>query len=374
MNCPSCMTVSSQLCSVREQTEMKYAVISVSSEGAKLGAAVKRLISGNGVLYERKGSESGGEANYFLRTFSLVKEIFSQYDGLLFIMASGIAVRAIAPYIVSKVSDPAVLVMDECGRHCISLLSGHLGGANAWAREVALAVGADPVITTATDVHQRRAPDDIARELMMRVEPVQALKAVNSVIAGGKIFMWFLDPETEGADSIRKRMQDKGIPVHDIEEAGHCSFDACAVITEKTYSMGKPFVYLRPKNLYVGIGCKRGTEEAVIDDALKKALQMAGAYEYQIVSLASVTLKADEKGLLAFAKHKNRNIHFYTPEELKKVEEKYHLPSSEFVQKTIGVGNICQTSAIMESKQGKTILPKTKFTGVTIAIAMGLSV
>ena len=147
---------------------MKYAVISVSSEGAKLGAAVKRLISGNGVLYERKGSESGGEANYFLRTFSLVKEIFSQYDGLLFIMASGIAVRAIAPYIVSKVSDPAVLVMDECGRHCISLLSGHLGGANAWAREVALAVGADPVITTATDVHQRRAPDDIARELMMR--------------------------------------------------------------------------------------------------------------------------------------------------------------------------------------------------------------
>lgn len=353
---------------------MKYAVISVSSEGAVLGASVKRMIPGEGTLYERKEAESGEEAVYFSRTFSLVKEIFSQYDGLLFIMASGIAVRAIAPYIVSKVSDPAVLVMDECGKHCISLLSGHLGGANAWAREVAAVIGADPVITTATDVHQRCAPDDMARELMMRVEPVHALKAVNSCIAEGKAFLWFLDPETEGASSIRERLQAKGICPRDIREMEDCCFDACAVITEKEYRVSKAHVYLRPKNLYVGIGCKRGTPEEKIREAFREALQQAGAYEYQVVSLASVTLKADEEGLLDFAKHENRAIHFYTPEELRRVEEKYALPSSEFVRKTIGVGNICQTSALMESKMGKTILPKTRFTGVTVAIAEGLSV
>lgn len=110
-------------------------------------------------------------------------------------MAAGIAVRAVAPHIVSKASDPAVLVMDECGKHCISLLSGHLGGANAWAREVAAAVGADPVITTATDVHGYRAPDDVARELHMRVEPLGALKPVNSAIAEGKSFLWLVDTE-----------------------------------------------------------------------------------------------------------------------------------------------------------------------------------
>lgn len=173
---------------------------------------MKAGISGEGTLYERKGSESGEKAEYFNRTLALTSDIFTKYEGLLFIMASGIAVRAVAPHVVSKASDPAVLVMDECGKHCISLLSGHLGGANAWAREVAAAAGADPVITTATDVHERRAPDDVARELMMRVEPLGALKPVNSFIAEGKRVCWFLDMETEGAVSIGKRLSEKAFP------------------------------------------------------------------------------------------------------------------------------------------------------------------
>ncbi|CDA50169.1 putative uncharacterized protein [Dialister sp. CAG:486] len=146
---------------------MKYAIVSVSKEGAQLGVRVKAGISGEGTLYERKDGASGKEAVYFTRTLALTADIFSCYDGILFIMASGIAVRAIAAHVVSKASDPAVLVMDECGKHCVSLLSGHLGGANAWAREVSAAVGADPVITTATDVHDSRAPDDNAPEMSM---------------------------------------------------------------------------------------------------------------------------------------------------------------------------------------------------------------
>ena len=190
---------------------MKYAIVSVSKEGAQLGVRVKAGISGEGTLYERKDGASGKEAVYFTRTLALTADIFSCYDGILFIMASGIAVRAIAPHVVSKASDPAVLVMDECGKHCVSLLSGHLGGANAWAREVSAAVGADPVITTATDVHNRRAPDDIARELMMRVEPLAALKPVNTVIAAGRTFRWFLDETVEGSASIATRLKEKGI-------------------------------------------------------------------------------------------------------------------------------------------------------------------
>ena len=185
---------------------MKYAIVSVSKTGARLGAKVKAGISGDGTLYERAGSESGQVAVYFKRTMDLITEIFALYDGIIFIMASGIAVRAIASHVVSKASDPAVLVMDECGIHCISLLSGHLGGANAWAREVAAATGAEAVITTATDVHDHKAPDDISRELMMRVEPLQALKPVNSLIAEGKVFAWFLDSEIPDADIIRNKL------------------------------------------------------------------------------------------------------------------------------------------------------------------------
>ena len=352
---------------------MKYAVISVSREGALLGRRVKDGISGEGTLYERKGAESGGEAVYFNRTLALTSDIFTKYDGLLFIMASGIAVRAVAPHVVSKASDPAVLVMDECGKHCISLLSGHLGGANAWAREVAAAVGADPVITTATDVHERRAPDDVARELMMRVEPLGALKPVNSFIAEGKRVCWFLDMETEGAVSIGKRLSEKGISFLPLSDLPKEEFEGCVIISNEKVHADKPFVRLIPKNLYVGIGCKRGTAEALIEDAFQKALFQARAYEYQVASLTSVDAKADEKGLLDFAMHHHLPIHFYKAEELRKVTEDFGLPISKFVENTIGVGNVCQSAALMESMKGKTLLPKTKFASATVAIALGLS-
>lgn len=352
---------------------MKYAIISVSKTGALLGSRVKARIEGDITLYERTGSESGEPAVYFQRTLQLTGEIFSQYDGLLFIMASGIAVRAVAPLVVSKASDPAVLVMDECGKHCISLLSGHLGGANAWAREVAAVIGADPVITTATDVHEMRAPDDIARELMMRVYPLPALKPINSLIAEGGSVLWFLDENVRGAESIALRLREKGIETISLGKINSMDFDGCIIISDEMYNQSKPCVYLRPENLFVGIGCKRGTPESLIRDAFKQALAQCGGYEYQVASLASVDLKADEKGLLDFALHENLPIHFYKAEELKKITEDYHLDISKFVEKTIGVGNVCQSAALMESKKGKTVLPKTKFASATVAIARGLS-
>lgn len=352
---------------------MKYAIVSVSKTGARLGAKVKAGISGDGTLYERAGSESGQVAVYFKRTMDLITEIFALYDGIIFIMASGIAVRAIASHVVSKASDPAVLVMDECGIHCISLLSGHLGGANAWAREVAAATGAEAVITTATDVHDHKAPDDISRELMMRVEPLQALKPVNSLIAEGKVFAWFLNSEIPDADIIRNKLDKLGIECLDINLLSKADYAGCAVISEKSFNISKPHVYLRPKNLYIGIGCKRGTPEKNIYDAFQDCLKKIGACEYQVVSLASVDLKADEKGLLDFARHMNLPIHFYRPEELKIITDEYQLEKSSFVEKTIGVGNVCQSAALMESAKGRTILPKTKYVGVTVAAAMGLS-
>ncbi len=351
---------------------MKYAVISVSREGALLGQKVRARLGGDGTCYERIGAESGGEAQYFRRTFALTEEIFSRYDGLLYIMACGIAVRAAAPHIVSKASDPAVLVMDECGQHCISLLSGHLGGANDWARETAAAVGADPVITTATDVHGRRAPDDLARILHMRVEPLPVLKTVNSAVAEGKPFAWLVDPEADGAGDILRRMHALGIQAEYYGKEN--AAEAAAVISERDLPMSVPHVYLRPKNLYVGMGCKKGVSEELVRSAFQQAMEKGGFYPYQVKALASVDVKAGEKGLLDFAEHMGLPIHFYPAEELRKWAEENHVEISEFVEKTIGVGNVCESAALREARQGKTLLPKTKFAQVTAAVAAGLSV
>lgn len=351
---------------------MRCAVVSVSREGAELGQSVRDALGGEITCYERKGAESGGEARLFQRTFALTEEIFSRYDGILYIMAAGIAVRAVAPHIVSKASDPAVLVMDECGKHCISLLSGHLGGANAWAREVAAAVGADPVITTATDVHGYRAPDDVARELHMRVEPLGALKPVNSAIAEGKSFLWLVDTEFPGAEAIFGRLRALGLEAEPYREDVHCG--AAAVISERNLTLGAPHVYLRPRNLFVGMGCKRGTAESRIRDAFFGALAKIGAEPWQVKSMASVDAKANEKGLLDFAEHMGLPIHFYPPEELRWWAEAGHVAISEFVEKTIGVGNVCESAALREAWKGKTLLPKTKFAEATAAVAVGLSV
>ena len=350
---------------------MKAAVISVSREGAELGQRVREACGGI-TCYERRGAESGGEAQFFQRTLALTDEIFSRYDGLLYIMAAGIAVRAVAPHAASKASDPAVLVMDECGKHCISLLSGHLGGANAWAREVAAAVGADPVITTATDVHGRPAPDDTARVLHMRVEPLEALKPVNSAIAEGKAFLWLVDPALPFVEEIRQRLDAIGIASALYRGGEVCA--AAAVISEDDLPVSAPHVYLRPKNLFVGMGCKRGASEARIRDAFFGALGRIGAAPWQVKALASVDVKADEKGLLDFAEHMGLPIHFYPPAELKKWADAHHVELSDFVEKTIGVGNVCESAALREAWKGKTLLPKTKFAEATAAVAAGLSV
>lgn len=350
---------------------MKAAVISVSREGAELGQRVREACGGI-TCYERRGAESGGEAQVFQRTLALTDEIFHRYDGLLYIMAAGIAVRAIAPHAASKASDPAVLVMDECGRHCISLLSGHLGGANAWAREVAAAVGAEPVITTATDVHGRLAPDEAARRLHMRVEPLEALKPVNSAIAEGRPFAWLVDPALPFADEALAALRSVG--ADGVLYDGTCEAAAAAVISEGRLRLSVPHVYLRPKNLFVGLGCKRGVSEARIRDAFFGALARVGAAPWQVKSLASVDVKADEEGLLQFAAHMGLPIHFYPAEELGKWADAHHVAQSEFVKKTIGVGNVCESAALREAWKGKTWLPKTKFPEATAAIAAGLSV
>ncbi len=348
---------------------MKYAVVSVSAAGAQLGRKVRDILGGDGTLYERKGSGSGADAVCFTRTLSLTAEIFSEYDAILYIMAAGIAVRAIAPHVASKTSDPAVVVMDECGIHCISILSGHLGGANAWAREIAEAVGADPVITTATDVHRKPAPDDIARQLHMKVEPVSALRPVNSAVAEGKRMIWFVDEALPDAEDIRHVLQKwnvESVPCSDTERP---DYDAAAVISDRPLKFRGPFVYLRPRCLHLGIGCRRGTPENMIRDAVQQALAAVGVPISRVAGIGSVTVKKEEEGLLLFAQHLGVPIQFYTPEEMKECIDRYHLEESEFVKKEIGVGNICETAAILQAGQGKVLLRKTKYPHVTVAVA-----
>lgn len=348
---------------------MKCAIISVSEQGAKLGALIASRLQADTTLYERKERQSSEPAIYFTRTAALTADIFNEYDALVYVMAIGIVVRSIAPHLQDKTRDPAVIVLDELGLHTISLLSGHLGGANELAMQIAESIQSDPVITTATDVHGYPAPDVLARHIGATVEPLAALKPVNGAVARGEKVIYFLDERMPLAHEIREIAKKDGITCYDMSQREAFDYAAEVLITDRLDVQAKGvYVFLRPPTLVAGMGCRRDTSTALLDNAVEEACQEVGRSPLSIAAFASVTLKQDEKGLLAMVTRRRKKIYFYEPAKLENIVKEYGLEESEFVKKTIGVGNICETTAILKAGTNQLILRKTKYPQTTIAL------
>lgn len=293
---------------------MRAVIFAVTERGAELADKISQALEGCTVLIKGRDFERLREA---------VDDNFSKFDALIFVAASGIAVRMIAPHIVSKLSDPAVLVVDECGRHVISLLSGHVGGANDLTLKVAEIVNGEPVITTATDVENKVAVDSFAFKLGLRPEPKEAIKIINTAIL-------------------------KGEPVF--------------------VTAGEAVLSLTPLRLILGIGCKRGTPKEQIKMAVLEACKRIGQPLERISLISSIDIKHDEVGLLEFAASIGCGIVFFNEETLQETIKKYNLTESAFVKQTVGVGNICEAAALSCVERGKFALTKTKFHGVTVAL------
>ena len=293
---------------------MRIAILSVTERGAELANNITTTL--DGCISFVKGRD-------FERLREVVDDNFSKFDALIFITAAGIAVRMIAPHIVSKLNDPAVLVIDERGQHVISLLSGHVGGANDLTLHIAGIIGAEPIITTATDVENKVAVDSFAYKIGLKPEPKEAIKVINSAIL-------------------------KGEPVF--------------------VTAGDTVLNLTPLRLILGIGCKRGTSKEKILSAVEESCRRIDQPLERISLIASVDIKSNEGGLLKFAASIKRDIIFFNVDELRKTIDRYNLTESPFVKDTIGVGNICEAAALSCVERGKFALTKTKFDGVTVAL------
>ena len=278
-------------------------------------------------IAEKISAKIGGQifakGRNFTRLAELVEEIFGKFDGLIFICAAGIVVRMIAPYIVSKLSDPAVLVIDERGHNVISLLSGHVGRANELTIEIAKVLEANPVITTATDVAGKFSVDAVASKLGLVPEPKEAIKAINSAILRG---------------------EDVFVTAGDVR------------------------LNLIPQNLIAGVGCRRGTSSLQIFEAIQRACAMVHQPIERVKLLASVDAKKDEPGLLSLAEVMGLEIKFFSASELQDKIAAYRLEESKFVTRSVGVGNVCEAAALCCVEGARFALPKTSFKGVTVAL------
>ncbi|NPV52724.1 MAG: cobalt-precorrin 5A hydrolase [Firmicutes bacterium] len=317
----------------------------------------------------------------------LVAEVFGgTYRALIFVMAVGIVVRVIAPYIKDKRTDPAVIVVDEGGHFAISLLSGHLGGANDLAQKVARGIGAMPVITTATDVWGRPAVDVLAKKFAMGIEHFEDLKHINAAIVNDEGIQIIVDsglelpPEWKGWDITRyanvKTFSNGAFdgPIYDgsIYEGSSVRALPRVIITNRVVTglpqlPQNPYIILRPKNIIVGLGCRRGAKGEAIIDAVLRALDKTSRSAMSIKHLATIDIKKDEPGLKEAARHFDVPLRIVEKGRILECENDF--ATSKFVKERIGVGSVCEPAAVLSGRQAKLILPKTIMKGITVAVA-----
>ena len=251
---------------------------------------------------------------------------FAQSDALVFVGAVGIAVRAIAPHCRSKATDPAVVVLDECGRFAIPLLSGHLGGANDLARRLAKACGAVPVITTATDANGVFAVDEWAKHQHCLVAEPARIKKVSSALLAGRTVRFASDWPIQGT------------PPAGVEPAGDAAQASFALTITPT--MTPNALHIIPRIAVLGIGCKRGTPADKLADAFAAFCAETKLAPQSIAAAASIDLKKDELGLAEFGQKQGWPVTFYTADELRAVPGQF--AHSDFVQSITGVDNVCE--------------------------------
>jgi cobalt-precorrin 5A hydrolase len=348
---------------------MKLAIIAITRGGCRLGAQLQKMaVDADLFVSEKFVTEAGATARPFAGELrEMVRENWREYQGFVFVMAAGIVVRVIAPYLEAKDRDPAVVVVDEAGRFAVSLLSGHLGGANELAREVAELLGGQAVITTATDVNELPCFDLLAKEEGWVIEDLDRVKSLNALLLAGEEIA-VVDPSGRAAARFAGR--------------GRLSFHANFVAALQSGAAGFVFVtnrqlppqaqagnllVLRPKNLVLGIGCNRGTTAEEIAEVVGAQLKHLFLSLRSVALIGTAAAKKQEAGLLAFAERHGIPLRFFESNELNAVA--VPSPPSSHALDAIGAHGVAEPAALLAAGSGRLLLKKVKSGNVTLAVA-----
>lgn len=321
---------------------MKLELIAFTQRGMALAQRLAEALSGCG--HQAACTRDG------LKAEEWAGRAFSRSDGLIFVGAAGIAVRAIAPHLLHKSTDPAVVVLDEGGQFVIPILSGHLGGANDLAREIAALINATPVITTATDVNGVFAVDQWARRQGLIVCNPEGILSISSRLLAGET-VGFFSPWPIAGEVPR------GLCLVSREEAQ---------VVLDLHRPERDALWLCPKGLRVGMGCRRGTPVSVLRTLLEEILTEKDIPRKAVSALCTIGLKKDEPGLQELARELGVPLTTYSAQELAQVPGDF--TPSPFVEQITGVDNVCERAALASG--GTLLRKKTAKDGVTVALAM----
>jgi cobalt-precorrin 5A hydrolase len=354
------------------------AVVAITRRGVETALNIKQALDGEGLInsiFAPKKYIQNGVCELEGKIGDFIKESYGRFDAIVAVMATGITIRAVAPYLESKLSDPAIIGVDAAGNFVISLLSGHYGGANDLAKIIAKGIAATPVITTASDSMGKQSVDELAKILHLTIENPKSLAPVNAAIVnGGNVVLVFVGDVNIPADVIEgfeiKRVDNCEEAVKIVE-----GYDAGAIVTReplKVDYVGKPVTFLRARNIVVGLGCRKNSRCEHLVEAVNAALETVGLPVGRVDRFVSVDIKRDSAAMLDTAKLFDVPFEFLSVEALRSVSHPDLSPDSKLVQEKIGVGGVCERAAlIIAGKNSSLILKKTKLNGTTVAIAEG---
>lgn len=335
------------------------AIYAITRKGAILGSKIRDEMGGRLYVFSRYADEFNSIPFNSIR--ELLEETFNHFSLHIFIMATGIVVRSISEFIKEKTVDPAVVVMDQEGKHVISLLSGHIGGANELAKRVAEITGGVPVITTATDAQGLPSIDLVCKSRGLVIQNPESIKRINSAMLDGEEIQVY-DPESwlnmnAVYPNVRNIENDKewikGVPG--------------IWVTWRGESGGEDKLIIHPPCLVLGIGCNRGTSSDEIMRLIQDTFNNNSLSIMSIKYIASIEDKRDEMGLIDVSCKLNVPLKFVSLKDISDID----VPNpSDMVQKHMGVKSVCEAVAIKIAGQGNLLVPKVKSRNVTVAVAI----
>ncbi len=346
-------------------------IICPSPKGKEIALKLKESFNGRLYIKENNLSQDQinnekSEINTFVygEDFSLktiTKEAMNNSEGIIFISSTGIAVRAIAPFLEGKDKDPGIVVVDLSCKYAINILSGHLGGGNELTYKVSEILNSMPIITTASDNLGLIAPDILAKENNLIIEDLKKAKYMAALLIDKKIIGikddYNIIKISNGYEKIQYLREDCIWITHCLKSSNNED------IEKNDYSR---ILRLIKNDIVLGIGCRKGTTYEKLYDFVNANLIKYNLDIRAVSRIVSVDIKANEEGIIKLAEKINCPFKTFSKDEIKTVQDKYD--KSEFVFKTLGITGVCEPSVDLAGAE--VIISKIKHEGMTLAIGV----
>ncbi|WP_244835092.1 cobalt-precorrin 5A hydrolase [Clostridium sp. BJN0001] len=323
------------------------AVICPSLKGENIALSLKKNFDFD--LFIKKSST--------FNLFEISKKCMNRYDKIVFISSTGIAVRAIAPFLQSKDKDPAVVTIDLNKKYAISLVSGHLGGANFLASSIADTIKCEAVITTATDNMNIKAPDVFSLENNLVIDDIKKIKYISSMLISGKRVGFFDEFSFNFPGNGYKKID--SLEENSIWITNKCSPEIKNIDMKKVLKLIK-------RNVVLGIGCRKNTDSKKMFSFVKEILEKNNIDLRAVLKIGSIYIKKDERAIIDLSKKLNAEFITFSKEKIRTCDSLFE--KSDFVFDKTGVYSVCEPCCYLLSD--KILVKKIKKDGMTLSVGI----